>query len=1095
MSQNQNLGNLGQVLTVNAASNTVTVNSQITVGNTNMHSTGITIGNTSLHSSGLTINGTAINTTSFAGTANNTLYVGLVTAANVVSNAQLQANVTTLQSQITSNASAAYTNAVSYTDTKIGTANTAMIANASAAYTNATVFASNASNVNTGTLAEARLPYRMNQNLRTSDNVEFTQMTLTGNLVVSGNVNIIGANNLSVSDNMIYLNANNDVTNPDVGVAANYNDGTYAHTGIFRDATDGIWKVFDNYTPEPDASVYIDTSNTSFHLANFQANTLYGGNTSTNWFVANTGGVYATGTVNAASHTVGSTFVANTSGLYHSVNTFNHGTLIYGNGSNVGIGTSTPSQKLTVVDSGSVTSYTYNQASSGTFNYAAFQAVSNGATNIAITAWGLGSARANTGWCQTVSNHPLVFGVNDSEVGRFDTSGNFLNSSSVRSPIFYDSDNTGYYVNPAGTSNMYQINAGGGTQIVPSPGSGGAWFSTAAYGVSQGDNRTHFGYNTGDNVNYVNYIRGAYTQIEASARSPIFYDSNDTGYYVDPASTSAFNAAEVYGAWHFRTNKGATVYLGSSDTPSLQAYCSDNGSAFMSFHRSGAYAVNMGLDPDNVLRIGGWSASANRWQLDMSGNQWVASSSRAPIFYDSDDTAYYVNPNGSSRINNIENNMQIFGGYGSGSGPGMTFENQSTFLRTAFFDWDFYDWNVGSILRLNSYAQSETSFRAPIFYDSNDTGYYLDPNSTSDQALRIRGGAYFGPNVSWGRYLWVGTNSRPSDEASVCATDGNLHIDSMSGHMIYLNYYSNANVYQGGSGFFYSGTSIRAPIFYDTDDTAYYANLAGASRLSGIQSTGRSGNWTTDFQNTPADTFRYGGDINGGTDCPTGGGWWVQQNLRHSNASNYWGVQVAWGWEDRAHELYTRNVTGNSFSSWIRYSNSNNGGRLLLATWTASNSAALSDSTIFSSASQFKRFKIVFENIIPATNGTTFCLRVYGSGAYQSASYNDYAYTFNNGGSAGYSSASYIDLSASNRVGNTTAWGGISGELNVYGPAAGYYTRVHGFTTFYDSGGIQYSDCVTISGTWNSTAAVTGFQVFMLSGNIASGIVKIYGVN
>ncbi len=44
----------------------------------------------------------------------------------------------------------------------------------------------------------------------------------------------------------------------------------------------------------------------------------------------------------------------------------------------------------------------------------------------------------------------------------------------------------------------------------------------------------------------------------------------------------------------------------------------------MSFHRSGAYAVNMGLDPDNVLRIGGWSAAANRWQLDMSGNETLA---------------------------------------------------------------------------------------------------------------------------------------------------------------------------------------------------------------------------------------------------------------------------------------------------------------------------------------------------------------------------------------------------------------------------------------------------------------------------------------
>lgn len=44
----------------------------------------------------------------------------------------------------------------------------------------------------------------------------------------------------------------------------------------------------------------------------------------------------------------------------------------------------------------------------------------------------------------------------------------------------------------------------------------------------------------------------------------------------------------------------------------------------MSFHRASAYAVNFGLDPDNVLRIGGWSAPANRWQLDMSGNQTIA---------------------------------------------------------------------------------------------------------------------------------------------------------------------------------------------------------------------------------------------------------------------------------------------------------------------------------------------------------------------------------------------------------------------------------------------------------------------------------------
>ena len=64
-------------------------------------------------------------------------------------------------------------------------------------------------------------------------------------------------------------------SNPDLGFAAAYNDGTYQHTGFFRDATDGRYKVFDSYLPEPDTSSFIDTSNASFKIADFQANTLY----------------------------------------------------------------------------------------------------------------------------------------------------------------------------------------------------------------------------------------------------------------------------------------------------------------------------------------------------------------------------------------------------------------------------------------------------------------------------------------------------------------------------------------------------------------------------------------------------------------------------------------------------------------------------------------------------------------------------------------------------------------------------------------------------------------------------------------------------
>jgi hypothetical protein len=101
-------------------------------------------------------------------------------------------------------------------------------------------------------------------------------------------------------------------------------------------------------------------------------------------------------------------------------------------------------------------------------------------------------------------------------------------------------------------------------------------------------------------------------------------DSSNYSSYALPLS-----GGTVTGVTYFLGNMGSGVYSGNTANARLQAFSNDGGTAMMSFHRANAYAVNMGLDPDNVLRIGGWSASANRWQLDMSGNMTVAGSSTA----------------------------------------------------------------------------------------------------------------------------------------------------------------------------------------------------------------------------------------------------------------------------------------------------------------------------------------------------------------------------------------------------------------------------------------------------------------------------------
>lgn len=75
-------------------------------------------------------------------------------------------------------------------------------------------------------------------------------VVIDGNLTVAGTTTTISTQNLAVADNMIYLNEGSQETNPDLGFAGNYNNGTYAHAGIFRDASDGVWKFYQGYTPD-----------------------------------------------------------------------------------------------------------------------------------------------------------------------------------------------------------------------------------------------------------------------------------------------------------------------------------------------------------------------------------------------------------------------------------------------------------------------------------------------------------------------------------------------------------------------------------------------------------------------------------------------------------------------------------------------------------------------------------------------------------------------------------------------------------------------------------------------------------------------------
>lgn len=128
---------------------------------------------------------------------------------------------------------------------------------------------------------------------------------ISGNLTVTGNVTTINVATLSVTDSLIQLATNNTSSDLiDIGVYGNYqvSGGDHEHTGLFRDATDGNWKLFVGLTEAPTSTVNI--AGTGYAKGTLDAYLLSGG------LVSNSSAVALT-----ANSTLSVSLVANTLSL------------------------------------------------------------------------------------------------------------------------------------------------------------------------------------------------------------------------------------------------------------------------------------------------------------------------------------------------------------------------------------------------------------------------------------------------------------------------------------------------------------------------------------------------------------------------------------------------------------------------------------------------------------------------------------------------------------------------------------------------------------------------------------------------------------
>jgi hypothetical protein len=167
------------------------------------------------------------------------------------------------------------------------------------------------------------------------------------------------------------------------------------------------------------------------------------------------------------------------------------------------------------------------------------------------------------------------------------------------------------------------------------------------------------------------------------------------------------------------------------------------------------------------------------------------------------------------------------------------------------------------------------------------------------------------------------------------------------------------------------------------------------------------------------------------------------------------------------------------------------GGTILLGSQTASNSTALNFTNLVSSA--YDKYVIEFVDIALATNGASLAIQfstdngstwdanaIYDTSMFQTAdnTYSGNASTIN--GTFGYVTQAY----------STSTSNAVNGDLSVYNPSGSNFKMGTFHTATLKTDGHFYSNSGTIR--YRNTSPVNAFRISSSSGNISSGIVRLY---
>ena len=480
-------------------------------------------------------------------------------------------------------------------------------------------------------------------------------------------------------------------------------------------------------------------------------------------------------------------------------------------------------------------------------------------------------------------------------------SGTVLATGNMQAPIFYDSNDTAYYTNPASTSNLFAL------QVTDN-----LIMNTGQFYIGAPNTTTDDSYRlyetsgelilasreSGSWLTRFSISNGGAVYSHIDHRAPIFYDSNSTSYYANPASRSNFgslnlNSGQVWDATTQGTaqasihlipgtstdHAGGAITFGASDTSS-----GTTAQAGIYVRSDGSYGTRMYLSTTDSYASG----SKTTIRLEAAGGLYVDRGHfYAPNFYDLNNTAYYVNPAGTSVMNDIEIDDYIY--HKGDTDTYLYFETDSIKLRTGGTD------RITLTNTEASFAEN-SRFSKEVTDGSGDAikGYRLNKATSSSWTEGGTGAqtGWYGGNFGGSEVTtkWV---DGPHGERTLAAeTSGDTNNDYDGGyvkaiHNLDINKAHLSIVYikrisSEGTGSVYHGTGAG---------TNQITNLSGTSNTNPYFHYPNLGSFPQDVwcvsigviqanndDNTTAKTGS--GDLQGIYRCDTG--------QKIMNSSNYW---------------------------------------------------------------------------------------------------------------------------------------------------------------------------------------------------------------